>query len=134
MNDNEYHYFDPSSARVQETVQMGQVSPRVTTYQPLVLGDSEDLNSAEIRAIREQEFIGIPKSEQGNNLRSESNKKIRICFRVLNTICWIFFFSLAAVYICESIIKKQQNHDNRLKYLILSDLFKKGLRWNLIKN
>ncbi len=114
MNDNEYHYFDPSSARVQETVQMGQVSPRETTYQPLVLGDSEDrehLKIAEIRAIREQEFIGRPKPEQGNNLRSELNKKIRICFHGLNTICWIFFFSLVAVYICESIIKKQQNHD-----------------------
>ena len=101
MNDNEYDYVDPSSARAQEAFQMDQISPRVTHNQPLAPGDYEEsgyLNDAEIREIRAQQLIRRPRPK---------HKKSRICYYGLITIFCVFLFSSAAFYICESIIKSQ---------------------------
>jgi len=105
MNGNEYDYFDPNSARAQETFQMDQISPRGTHNQPLAPSDYEEsgyLNDAEIREIRAQELIGNPRPK---------HKKSRVCCYGLKTICCVFLFSIAAFYICESIIKLQQKHE-----------------------
>ncbi len=96
---NEYYYVNSISARAQEIVQMDQMSLRVTHNQPLAPGYYEEsgyLNDAEIREITAQELIRRPK-----------HKKCRICYYGLITIFFIFLFSSAAFYICESIIKSQ---------------------------
>ncbi len=105
MADNEYYLVDFNPARAQETFQMDQISPRITHKQPLVPGHYEDiayLNDAEIREIRAQELIGNPRPK---------HKKSRVCCYGLKTICCVFLFSIAAFYICESIIKLQQKHE-----------------------
>jgi len=105
MNDNEYYFVYSNSARAQETVQMDQISPRITHNQHLVPGDYEDiayLNDAEIREDRSQQLIRKPRPEYN---------KIQIFCYGLKTICCVFLFSLAAFYICESIIKLQQKHE-----------------------
>ncbi len=99
MNDNEYDYVDPSSARAQETFQMDQISPRVTHNQPLAPGYYEGIgyeNDAEIQEFRTQELIRRPRPE---------HNKSRVCCFGLEIICCVFLFSLAPFYICESIIK-----------------------------
>jgi len=102
---NEYYYVNSISARGQETVQIDQILPRVTHNQPLAPGDYEEsgyLNDAEIREIRAQQLIRRPRPK---------HKKSRICYYGLITIFCVFLFSLAAFYICESIIKLQQKHE-----------------------
>ncbi len=96
MNGNDQDYLDPNSARAQETIQMDQISPRVTHNQPLAPGDYEGsgyLNDAEIREIRAQELI-----------RRSEHKTSRTCCYGLETIVCVFLFFLVPFYICEAII------------------------------
>ncbi len=99
-----------------------QIYSKVARNQPLQLGDcessesedEENLNDTQGRDIKEQELIRErPMSDKENKNRSGSNKKFRICFCGLLTICCMLLFSSGAFYICEAIIDK-----NKSEYLI----------------
>ncbi len=101
---------------------MLQIYSRVAQNQPLQPGDweslesrdEENLNDAKGRAIKDQELNRKrPRPDQENNNLSGSNKKCRICFCGLLTICCMLLFSSGAFYICEAIIDK-----NKSEYLI----------------
>jgi len=96
---------------------MLKIYSRVAQNQPLPpsefefseSGDEENLNDAKGRAIKDQELNRKrPRSDQENNNRSGSNKKCRICFCGLITICCTLIFFSGAFYICEAIIGKNK--------------------------
>ncbi len=106
MESNKKEDFDPYSEKGQEANQMKQISPREAKKQPLPPSGSEDrgyLNEAESKEIKEP--------EKKNNYQRGPNKKCRIISYGLINIYWILLLSLAAFYICEAKINKQQKQN-----------------------